>query len=1028
MSNRKEFTEAQKKAVYSNLSCVVSAGAGSGKTAVLSERFLRLVKEGTDCNRILTITFSIKAASEMKQRIRNLLVSENLTDQLALFSKARISTVDSFCHEIVRQDCRHYGISSSFGIEEQEEADRAYREIASGLLEEYTENPAGKYLLTYFQPSRIIDMLCHTAGLSNLVVPLVGTESARAYIALAQNGVDTARQTVETSIRAYLDFFPAEEKVRAALAAFRNGDDNAFDGISLLKKGSAAERDAVLHVKDDYKTAIAQYSLFKRTLDNREAVENAYSMFSEMEKRALAYRRSTGKVSFQDAMKMSIDILLRNRAIRQKYKNAFSYIMIDEFQDNNNDYRKLLYLLAEKDNLFSTDIPAPQDLKEGKIFLVGDEKQSIYRFRGADVSVFKRMQKEIGLTGGELIELETNFRSTPTLVENFNSMFSHLMADSTQDYEAEFKPLSSGKKQDVPSRTMLNICLHPHKSTDSEDMATYGASEAASLASLILEMTGTDNWLLPGGKRPAFSDIAVLQRTLTHQGEYEKALRLNGIPYSLSQTRDLMQEALVSDFYSLLNLLVYPDDAICRKAVMNSPISRALNEENIEKLQNTVVRSGFRAALDYIWFDLGYRAFIITNPANQVYSEHYIWLYALAADCERRGGDLVSFLDELRSYINNGDIGRKDLKVFGDHTSGVQMMTIHKSKGLEFPIVILAGMDALPNKDKSTELTVVSEKLWLPLTPERDKNIDRLVNLRTKMFGDEEKMKNDAELKRLFYVGATRAGQHLVFSCAPDVSRTASTLYQLLLKSTQAVQDDAQLTLLNVPPYLELRTFDRIDIGQTYSTSRLTEEKLRQNSSWYENAGKDEFDNETDVIAVTSMAADAHGERHGILLESLESDSFIQERNLQTEFGTYVHSLIEAAILDRENPQPSLQLSAGEKAVFIRDAQKLARSFLDSEFFAQINGKGCKLYPERRFLMYDSELGRMLSGSIDLMVEDRKAGEIIVIDFKTDIIRDPGEHRVQVGTYMKAAAAACPGMKVSGYLCYLRDSACLVQI
>ena len=1029
MSTDKEFTQAQKKAVESNLSCVVSAGAGSGKTAVLSERFLRLVKEGTDCNRILTITFSIKAASEMKQRIRSLLVQNRLTDQLALFPKARISTVDSFCHEIVRQDCRRYGISSAFGIEEQEEADRSYREIASALLEENTENPAVRYLLKHFSPSEITDMLCHVATLSNLVHPLVRPDSADVYLQIAQSGITEAEKTMLSSIQSYLEYFPDEAEVREAFKAFENGNSSAFEKTNLSRRGSGDEmKEAVKRIRTDFNSARENYSLFRKTLDSRELIQDAYLVFAEMEKRALNYRRSSGKVSFQDAMKMSIDILLRNKTIRRKYKNAFSYIMIDEFQDNNDDYRKLLYLLAEKDSLQLDGIPGPQDLKEGKIFLVGDEKQSIYRFRGADVSVFKRMQTEIEQTGGELIELETNFRSTPALVENFNSMFSRLMDGSKEDYEAVFKPLQSGRKQETPSRTMLNICLHPEKE-DSTGMASYGESEAASLASLILEMTGTDNWLLPGGKRPDFSDIAVLQRTYNHQGDYEKAFRLNGIPYSLSQTKDLMQEALVSDFYSLLNLLVYPDDAICRKAVLNGPLRLALNEENIEKLQNTVVQHGFRAALDFIWFDLGYRTFIITNPANQVYSEHYIWLYALAADCERRGGDLVSFLDELRSYIKTGDIGRKELNLFGDHTTGVKLMTIHKSKGLQFPIVIIAGMESRSIGDKSNEITLVSDNLYLPLSFERDKNgKEKLVNLRTRIYGDTEKLRNDAELKRLFYVGATRAEQHIVFSCAPNISRTGSTLYELLLASTGAVQDDAEMTLTNVPSYLETRTFERIELEKTFSTSRLTQDKLNLNAPWYEDSTTDSFDFENDTLPVTYIDSQAHEDRHGTQLRGLESDSFIQDRGLQTDFGTYVHSLIEAAVLNKAEPELTLDLSPEEKELFIKDAQSLAHSFLSSAFYNELKQKNCTLYPERRFLMYDPDLGKMLKGSIDLLAENTEEGLITVIDFKTDIIKDPEEHKVQLQTYMKAVRGAYPDMKINGYLCYLRDSSCLVQI
>ncbi|MGX8685659.1 MAG: 3'-5' exonuclease, partial [Spirochaetales bacterium] len=166
-------------------------------------------------------------------------------------------------------------------------------------------------------------------------------------------------------------------------------------------------------------------------------------------------------------------------------------------------------------------------------------------------------------------------------------------------------------------------------------LADYPSSEAAGIANLILEMTQTDDFLIntsSGPGRPTFSDITILLRTSSKQAAFEKALRLKGIPYVLVQQKDLVREALVNDFYCLLNLVNHRTDKLCIQSVIDGPFGEeAATDSLLDSIENVIAKGGIAAAVRYLWFDMGYRAFIIANPANQVYTEHFLNLYSMAA-------------------------------------------------------------------------------------------------------------------------------------------------------------------------------------------------------------------------------------------------------------------------------------------------------------------------------------------------------------------------------------------------------------
>ena len=1036
------YTPEQIDVINEKSSCVVSAGAGSGKTSVLSERFLRLVKEGTPCNKILTITFTRKAAMEMRGRIRGLLVKHNLADQIAIFHSAKICTVDSFCQEIVRKGCRKYGIPGNFRVASSRELNTASLQIATDLLTQQAKSPAAHYLLSLTDPSSVVSFLCGITKDTNLVHPLFTDNSYTFIIELAKTTRKDLLQSIEQDVLSFEEFSSIEPKLVPDFELALRGLKNLKAGIPFFREGEQFSRlsgnkqigSIVSAIKRNIREKANKVILCNNTIENEENIKAMYALFSLFEEQINNYKRTAGILTFQDCMKMAIDILLSDKKTRQFYKNAFSYVMIDEFQDNNDDYRCLLYLLCEKKELFTNGIPEPADLEEGKIFLVGDEKQSIYRFRGADVSVFKRMQEEIFGCGGKLKELSTNFRTNKPLLENLNTLFGQVMRESSKDFEARFKELKPGKDNGLPSRFILHLNVHKGRGDKVEGLADYPSSEAASLADLILEMTQTDDYLLSKNNkvcRPDFSDIAILLRTSSKQAAFEKALRLRGIPYVLVQQKDLVREALVNDFYSLLNLVNHRTDKLCIQSVIEGPFGdEAATDSLLDSINNIIATGGIAAAVRYLWFDMGYRAFIIANPANQVYTEHFLNLYSMAASYDDQGYTLSDFLLYLKDAIDNGKTDEKETNIISDRNDGVKIMTIHASKGLEFPIVIVADMDSALNSDNES-LKMVKDDNSNPYVSCSLTHDGKLANLYDKLNGDLDKQKEIAEMIRVFYVAATRAEQHLVFSGAPKEteiaedklnrgSSGATSLMQMFACATGMHADKESLELFDIPSWVELRTFERIREEDTYSTSRMDRSNIEKFRPWYESAKQDNFDWSEKSIAVTSLGEQDHENRRGKILKSLDSDAFIQEKSLQTEFGTYVHALIEDEINKSQTKLELPQdLTESQALQFIKDARVLGDAFINSSLYKELSEGNCKLYPERSFRLYDSERNVLLKGTIDLLAESDK--KVMIIDFKTAIVRDEEEHEIQLETYSKAVFSLYPDREVSSAVFYLRD-------
>ncbi|MFP4373555.1 MAG: UvrD-helicase domain-containing protein [Spirochaetaceae bacterium] len=1181
---RVTLDERQRKAVDSRRNAVVTAGAGSGKTRVLSERYLRLVlDEQVPVDRILTLTFTRKAAAEMHERIFRGLSDYRhvpfVAEQLGRFETARISTVDSFCGQIARNGCTRFGVPTSFRVDE-DEIHRLSEDAALAFLLDNRHNP----VLARFIALNGFDAV-RSNGFAMLArdYVLVSREQNPAAWLSAQmrelgnlyrrrlaelDAVSGTLMSLEPSSRA----IAAAQEALAGVSLEPGWDPaqtdrppEGLDGLTaaaslISKRTGAGKPDAVETYKscvDEIRRLTGEITKLVDTFLVRDDLAELYRLVGAFEEQVRAEKRRRGLLSYRDVMELAVDLLKSDPSLREYYIRRFRYIMIDEFQDNNDLQKELLYLLSlrsgaspERDGTVGAAQLDPQ-----KLFFVGDEKQSIYRFRGADVSVFKRLSEELAAAGGDALELPFNYRSAPELISFFNSVFARAMGGASADYEARFAPLhppQGARAEDhaepaapgdhaepaapashlsaAGGHARVRIAWKPPADeagtagTAAADAAAADAAEelldrdqaeAYYVAKSIRDAVEAGLWTArgPDGERKAgYDDVAILMRSTSNQRHYERMLRLFGVPYSTQSVRSLFESAPVYDVYNVLQLCVHPEDRAAYASVLRSPLvsvsddaiarlllgdeapfaepaGEELREEDAAKYRlGAVLYSHVRDRLDEepvsrivadLWYRFGYRYRLLATPALHPYLEYYDHLYELARTMDDRPA--VEFVDAVRE--NLGVYGRqRDLEVVRDEQRGVQLLTIHKSKGLEFPVVVLANTG---NMGRSTGigtqpfyvstrfgLTAAMAPASAPLAGGR----------RVNYFFDEGERENRemelAELKRLLYVALTRAESHLLVTGVFNSQNRKQERHLLnqLLNALGIIPEKPEIgaTQSSVPVDIDL--IPDVPRSRTFaapgSRRSVAPQVLRER---YRRAPRIERVAVADAVSVSELAERFHAaiaeeaagpvkKAAGVELPALESDRLIDEKGLAGFFGTLTHYLIQDALTGGDAGKvrvPSLaelppalrrealrrEVTADEYRRMGDDAAALADRFLSSPPAATI--AGCRLETEVPFVLHRSIGSRpaWIRGQIDLVAigappseaadgnGDAAAGRALtVIDFKTDRIYRPRAHELQLALYREAAAelygsgrdgdergGELGGIEVAAIVCYLRS-------
>ena len=1127
----------QREAVFSDEKYVIPAGAGSGKTTVLTYRFLRLLMDEDiapiHSDEILTMTFTKAATANMKERIyKALKVAENKglvgKEEIDRFSNAEICTTDSFCSKIVRLDSIRYGITPDFQIEDDDEYDKWVETTARDLILERLEDNDINALVSWHGMERLTDALSKAGrNYFSFPSPLISEEDM--CLSLSSSYEKRTKEEWEKREKAFIDeaeefiaLFSSNSKakedvevVSILLDSFQREGSFPLLYFSRTRKVSQdiGENEKFLKLRASIKDNVAllkKLNIYATTSYNY--INGWGKLLSSFYSLLLKHKREKGALTFRDVLLLAIDILRTDSEIRRTFSSRYKRIMVDEFQDNNGENKMLLYLLASKDSYEGEREPTINDIDIRKIFMVGDEKQSIYRFRGADVSVFKNIASDFG--EDKVLSLSENFRSERTVINRINRMFKENIMESNpqEDYEARYKELISNVEK-VSSSQLRFLWLDwftARKDPERKIKSDAHLTEAYGVADFIKNeiMAKGDQWPIAigrngGERKPLYSDIAILLRKGSNQSDFEKALRHFGIPFNVSDNKSLTMDAVLNDFYSVLQLITYGyEDLLSLAAFLSSPfaalsydgVKRVLdNVKNGEELSSSLdsddtlslsfalstlegakeiaKRGRITPILTYLWIDRGYRFFIEAKENNRVYSEHYDYLFALSSSYERDGKTLIDLLDRIRPLLGvESDL--KDITVQQERTTGVTIQTIHKSKGLEYPIVFVSDTGGRSNSS-GLSINVKPDGNGLPTIPFLyDEEEERLVNPWVYYLKNEEDSLENAEAKRILYVAATRAEHHLIFTGAftnegdPSSSSKQKNLlyyiakglgFQFEYKKSPKVREGYSCSFDDIDGMGKEWHFEEKEIFPVYMSVFKKDRKKKESlldEAWFDDyekrpEGKEnekcgvttfiEKDNFSSSLLPPSLYTPKNDEEKGRILPRISIDQWLVASDEQealsdeeikalreeriTSFGTLVHKTLEDRINGEDGDYSSFFKGDKAQGAIINEAIRLRDVFFSSSFY-QEKLKGFTLIPERSFMVRDGET--TVEGIIDLFCE--KEDEIYIVDYKTDSMRIESDHLNQLNYYKAAVSTIYPEKRIKAAVFYLRDPENILEI
>lgn len=1079
-----KFSEEQQQAINVRKNCVVSAGAGSGKTAVLSERFLALLldeKNPVKVSEILTLTFTKKAAGEMRDRIfrkinegvgnstKSPKEKERLDSARKEFSQATITTLDAFCLEVVENAHKTLKVPGGFIIDAEAVKEIRRKEAVKLLEKAATDSVVFRLMkkhkfsdvinffieiadsqISLFQNPQIIKKIENQEVKVREILPkkLVSLEKD-IDTALSYEGSQMFKKPSETVERIFKILREAKEQLE------KNEIKNAATALMEIKCPGGKQSDdkkeffqLLKNLRDDKSKKLLSLSNYLQNIDEQKELAKLLDCYGDQIQKV---QRRSNLATFKDIAEGAIVALSEDKELRQLYKEKFKAIMIDEFQDNNELQKNLLFLLAEKEDFCGEGIPEKENLNPEKLFFVGDEKQSIYKFRGADVSVFRGLQKMF-----ETLELSKNYRSEPGLIEYFNALFPLVMttdSDNDEDCEAVFKELSF-REATLPAQNPYEIELARVNKAEQESKAPSTESEFIYVAQWIKERVGNEKFKIPTKDKqfrlPEYKDFLVLLKSTSKQGLLEQVFRYYNIPYNCEKKKTLFSEAIAVDFQKMLKAAVYPNDKIAHLAFFRSPLCQISDdilteylkdssqkneeiqkaEEKLKIVKEVLTTGSYTKLFRLFWYKFGYRYYVIKKERNRRYEEFSEFLLSYLNHKEERGASPIELLADLPTMSGDED---ENLFSFSEGGNEVSVMTIHKSKGLEAPFVILPQLEKTSVRNSGTSLYLdFKRKLdsdntetinWLEFKiPQKNFYFEENESPNVKSLDSIESQLEKAELKRLLYVALTRAEHYLLMTCC-ETKRNTSSFYELMNVDNLFSSIDAQNKFKGTHFQLRLKEIPRITLeeqsGQTYQEDKIEKQILELSKRHPQPSSSHLFwKNEKNASSFET-------EEFGEALPSLPIDGFLNEKGVSHLFGTYCHNLLEAALNAKDfnlekNYSEFFNNQLAERRNQVEEAAyALVKGFLQSDFMKE--HCQAELLVEKEFLLREIQNGKevFITCRMDLIIKTNQ--KIFVVDFKTDHTKNPTRYEGQLELYRKAVEGFY-NIPTEGKIVFLREN------
>jgi ATP-dependent helicase/nuclease subunit A len=832
----REWTAEQRKAIDRREGdLLLDASAGSGKTSVLVERFIQMVlQDGVDVSSILTITFTDKAAGEMRERIRGRLRELGAEEAARATEGAFISTIHAFCARLLRLHALRAGIDPQFHVLDALEAQGLADSAFDLSLEELGETePGGVELIAAYAPG----------GLRGAILGAYGDLRSRGEIEPrlpnlgAVPDLEAARDRLRAAASAASRELGALDSPPARVVEALERVDRCSEGLDppepwpgdVAAYGLPGGNGAALStpVCLEYGAALEAFRAACEHPWARRSHRLLDLLLASFGRRYMALKREAFALDFDDLELMALALVRGEADVRQGLRSRFERIMVDELQDTNPVQLELIELLASEN-----------------LFTVGDAQQSIYGFRHADVALFEERGRRLE-DGGARIGLQTNFRSRPEILEVINRCFAAELGE-------QFRLLRAGREAaDITDPRVELIVADRGADWDSEALSTpWRVAEARALSTRVAE--------LMGGGTPA-RDIVVLLRAATDMRVYERALEERGTPTYVIGGRGYWAHPQVVDMVSYLRALANPRDLEALYTVLVSPLvgislsslvilaaaARGagrdpwwllqdpedrldeLEAEDRERLgtftawfareRQEAVRAGVEQLIDGVLEQTAYDDAVLAMPGGQRRLANLRKLMRLGHEQDAISGDPLRGFLELVRFRSAGwgaaDASESEAPVEGEGLDAVRLMTIHRAKGLEFNTVCVADLGRTrPARAELMRLGADGRfgiRLARPGTGRRESALDY------RALGDERLEAEAREERRLFYVAMTRACERLILSGAakldgwpaPPGGGPIGWLGPALVPGLEAraaareggVQDGVQITFVDEP-------------------------------------------------------------------------------------------------------------------------------------------------------------------------------------------------------------------------------------
>ena len=989
---------------------IVSAGAGAGKTAVLTARVLRKLNQGIHINELLILTFTNAAAAEMKNRIREeVMNNKNLIEEANLLDSAYITTFDSYSLSLVKKYHTKLNITNNINITEGSSIDMIKRDILDEIFEENYLSPKKdfmnlihdfclkndkdlhKYLLNTYKKLEL--KYDKSNYLENYMSNEFTESKIDGYINEYLNLIRDKQANIKELLKDLVNYFEDDfiVKVEDSLKELLKANTyNDFKNLNIkLPSVPNGSGEVAKKVKGNISSLVkeikelciyeSEKEIKEELLSTKNNLEVVVNILKEFDKRLETYKLENEVFGYSDISRLAIKLVKDYPDIREEVTNSFNEILVDEYQDTS-DIQELFISLISNNNTY----------------MVGDIKQSIYRFRNANPYIFKNKYDTYSNNPdlGIKIDLLKNFRSREEVLNNINMLFDLFMDDKLggANYKVGHQMVFGNTLYSGVGKTdqdyNLEVLTYDDKNlkdiTSDEQEAFIIANDIKNKVESNYQIFDKKSKTL---RKANYNDFVILIDKSKNFTLFKKVFEYLNIPLSILKDESFKEAEDATVFRNLLRLLIcIKEDRLDAefKYAFTSVSRSFLWKTNDDEIYNCFINDNFKDSdlykkclelvkdIDnmnlsnyflYLLDNFNYDEKLMTLSNMKSFRTRCEYIYNLCRDYENLGKTIYDFVEYLNELFDNDYDLSFDTNTVSNNSC--KIMTIHKSKGLEFSICYYAGLSSNFNTDELKDRILFDNKYGIILPKVDNCYKDTVLKLLLK---DTLKKEDISERIRLFYVAVTRAKEKMIIVMPKleeegIVDGLVSLYTREKYNSFLSVMKSIYSVLL---PYV--KEIDSIGTKDYLDIKKSNKELVNIKDSLVV----------TELEIETNKLEEKHYSKDKLhLVNSHEKDLL--------EFGTKVHEVLEEIDFNNYNlDNYNIDDSIKDKI----------NSFINSDFMKdKLNSK---MYKEYEFLYHEDNI--LSHGIIDLLIE--QSDKMIIIDYKLKNIDDEN-YDIQLNGYRK---------------------------